>query len=84
MGIPVTLVSIAYLWVIYLLFSLKKTTIWNMAAISVLLGIPVSFIINYIVAQFIEQPIISVWNVFSWGIQVVVAMVLFFIGRYSN
>jgi transcriptional regulator with XRE-family HTH domain len=81
MGIPISLIAIAYMWGIYILFSIKKSVKWNMAAISILLGIPVSLIINYIVAKFTKQPIINVWNILSWGIQVLVSIVLFLIGK---
>ncbi|GFZ29612.1 hypothetical protein CSC2_01380 [Clostridium zeae] len=81
LGIPVSLIAIAYMWTIYILASIKNSAKWNMAAISILLGIPVSLIINYIVAKFTNQPIINVWNILSWGIQVVLSIVLFFIGK---
>lgn len=83
-GIPVSLIAIAYMWGVYLLFSVKKALKWNMAAISILLGIPVSLIINCIVVKFTKQPVINVWDILSWGIQVVAAIILFLIGRNSK
>jgi hypothetical protein len=69
------------MWIIYFLSSIKKAAKWNMAAISILLGIPVSLLINYIVAKFTSHPIIDVWDILSCGIMGAVSIVLFFIGK---
>lgn len=45
LGIPVSLIAIVYIWGIYILFSIKKAVKWNMAAISILLILPVMSII---------------------------------------
>jgi transcriptional regulator with XRE-family HTH domain len=81
LGIPVSLIAIAYIWIIYILFSIKNSAKWNIASISILLGIPVSLIINCIISKFIDQPIINVWIILSWGIQVVISIALFFMGK---
>ena len=81
LGVPIAIVSIIYIWVIYFLFSIKRSEKWNMAAISVLLGIPVSIIINYIVSKFMIQPMIDVWDILSYGIMIVISVLLFFIGK---
>lgn len=81
LGVPVSLIAIAYMWGIYILFSIKKAVKWNMASISILLGIPVSLIINYIVVKFTNQPIIDVWDIISCGILGMASIVVFFIGR---
>lgn len=80
-GIPISLISIAYMWVIYILFSIKKVTKWNAAAISIILGIPVSLLISYTVAKFTNEPIADVWDILSWGILAMVSMVFYFIGK---
>ncbi|MDX8367974.1 helix-turn-helix domain-containing protein [Cytobacillus sp. IB215665] len=81
MGIPIALIAIGYLWGIYILFSIKNTFKWNMVSISILLGIPVSLLINYIVAKFINQPITDLWDVLAFGILGMASIVLFFIGQ---
>lgn len=81
LGIPISLIAIAYMWCIYILFSIKKAVKWNMVAISILLGIPVFLLINYIIAKFTNQPIIDIWYILSCGILVTVSSVLFFIGK---
>ncbi len=80
-GIPVSLIALAYMWGIFFLFSIKKAAKWNMAAISIILGIPINLLINYIVAKLINQPIIDVWNILSCGILGIVSIVLFLIGK---
>lgn len=81
LGIPISLITIAYMWGIYFLLSIKRAVKWHMAAISILLGIPVSLLINYIVAKCTNQPVINVWNVMSYGILGVASIVLFMIGK---
>ena len=81
LGIPVAVTGIAYLWIMYFLLSAKKALKWNMAAISILLGIPVSLIVNYTVAKFTKEPIIDVWDILSCGIMIMTAILVFLIGR---
>lgn len=81
LGIPITIVSIIYMWIIYILLSIKKRIRWQMAAFSILLGIPFSIIINYIISKFIKQPIIDIWDIMADGIMILISIVLFFIGN---
>ncbi|WP_042352391.1 helix-turn-helix domain-containing protein [Bacillus massiliigorillae] len=83
-GIRVSAIAIVYLWCIYILFSLMKTRRWMASAIVVLSAIPVTFMINYVVSQFVEQPSINIWDFLSYGILVVIAIILIWIGNFSN
>jgi transcriptional regulator with XRE-family HTH domain len=76
-GIRVSIIMVVYLWSIYILFSIMKTKKWMASAISVLLAIPVSLMINYVVAQFIGQPTTYIVGILSYGILIIVAVVLF-------
>lgn len=80
-GIPVSLIAIAYMWIVYILFSFNRVVKWSTVAISILLGIPVSLIINYIVGRFTDEPVIDVWDILSCGILCVVSLVIFFIKK---
>jgi len=80
-GIHISLIATTYMWVIYFLFSIKRAAKWNMASISTLFGIPVTLLINCIVAKLINQPLIDVWDILLCGILGVLSLVLFFIGK---
>lgn len=84
LGVTISIVSIAYIWVIYFLFSIKKLEKWNMDAVAVLLGIPVSIIINYIISKFIVQPMIDVWDILSYGIMIVISAIFFYRKKQKN
>ncbi|MBS4196335.1 hypothetical protein [Lederbergia citri] len=81
LGIPVSLVAIFYMWVIYFLFLTIKTVKWITVSVSILLGIPVGIIISTIISKFINQPIIDAWDILSYGIMIMISIIIFFIGR---
>lgn len=81
LGIPVSLIAILYMWVIYFLFLTRKTEKWMTASVSILLGIPVGIIISTIISKFLNQPIIDVWDLLSYGILIMISIIIFFIGR---
>jgi transcriptional regulator with XRE-family HTH domain len=83
-GIPVSLTIAVYVWIIYFLLSTKKILKWNMVSISILLGIPVSLIINSISNKLTNKPIINVWNILSFGIMGALSIVFFIIGKNKN
>lgn len=80
-GIPASLIGIAYLWIVYFLFSIKKIKKLYIAAISVLLGIPFTLIINVIISKLINESIIDIGDIISYGIMSIAAVVLFYIGK---
>lgn len=80
-GIPVALVAIAYIWCVYILFIINKTEKYNMAAFSTLLGIPIYFLINYIVTKYTKESMVDVWDILSYGILAMASVVLFFLGK---
>ncbi|WP_214483986.1 helix-turn-helix domain-containing protein [Bacillus sp. SM2101] len=81
LGIPVALIAISYMWGIFLLFSITKANKWYMASISVLLVIPVSFLINNIIAKNLNEPIIDTWDILSLGVLGIITIILFLKGK---
>lgn len=84
LGIPISMVSVIYLWIIYSLFTYAKISKWNTSAISILLGVPLSLLINYVVAKFTSQPIVNIWNILSFGIMIVLSVIFFYSGYFSK
>lgn len=82
-GIKSAIVAIVYIWVVFALFSAKKIKKYAALAVSVLLGIPVSVIINAIVDGIVGNSGFDVWDVFSNVIIGAVAAAVFAWG-YSN
>lgn len=81
LGLPITLVSLVYLWGIYLLFSLIKKSKFFTLSISLVLGVPVTLIINYILANEIGEPILDVWDLLTFGILGLLSFLFFFLGK---
>lgn len=75
-GIRMAAISILFLWVIYALFRLLRPR-WRIAAsISLLLGIPVSLLINYILSGLINEPLLDIWDVLVFAILALSSTVL--------
>ena len=72
-GIPVSILSIIYLWGVYLLVLKSKWAIHIIVAVASLIGLPLSFGINYIVSKQIGEPIIDIWDILVYLILAIVA-----------
>lgn len=67
MGVPITLVSLAFLWVGFLLFRNPHLSKSFAAAIFCGIGIPVAFCINWVVSRFTGEPVLDVWDIFTYA-----------------
>jgi transcriptional regulator with XRE-family HTH domain len=76
MGKWISLVAIIYLWAVYTIFKVMKLHKLKAAAVSSLLAIPASFVITVIIANYISEPIIDVWDVLTYSLLIVLAIVL--------
>jgi len=76
-GIRMSIVSIICLWSVFAIFKIMKARKLIAAAISLLLTIPVSLIINFILSGFIDQPLLDIWDVLTFSIIIVLAFILF-------
>lgn len=83
-GIRASIIMVAYLWSIYILFNIMKTRKWMASAISVLSAIPVSLLMNYVVESFVGKPEMVIGAVISYGTLAVGAVILFLVDYFSN
>lgn len=75
-GVRMSVVSIAYLWIVYLIFRWLKTRKIMALAFSLLLGIPLCLVINLNLSALISEPLLDLWDIISFGIIFVISTVL--------
>lgn len=81
-GVRVSAISIVYLWIIYALTKLFKTRILILIAVSLLISLPMSFLINVTLAATIDgNSLFDVWDAMSYSIIIVAAIILFIIDK---
>lgn len=76
-GIKIAVVSLIYMWIVYLIdrrLGHKKRTA---AGICVLLAIPVTIAINRIVDTYVQQSRIDVWDILTYAILAFIALIFF-------
>ncbi len=77
LGIPITAVSLIYLWIVFGLFAKTRINRFNIFGIALLMGIPMNLIMDVIVSRFTENTVLDAWDGISYGILVIVALCLF-------
>lgn len=83
-GTPVSIVSILYLWVVYVLLVKTKWSRNLSASIALILGIPLSFGINFILSKQIGEPIIDIWDILVYSLLVLLAVIVYRTGYIKN
>ena len=83
-GIPVSIVSILYLWIVYVLLVKSKWSRYLSASIALILGIPLSFGINFILSKQIGEPLIDIWDIIAYFLLVLLATVIYSVGHVKN
>lgn len=78
-GIRISIISIVYLWIVFALLKTLKSRKLLAAAVSLLLVIPVCFLIDFTLFKIIGEPIFDIWDVLTFLIIAVAAAVLFII-----
>lgn len=78
-AIKISLFSITYLWCVYLIFKWLSTRKIMASAFSLLLAIPLCLAINITLSKYISEPMFDMWDIFSFGIIIIGAVVLFII-----
>lgn len=73
-GIPASILSIIYLWLVYLLVHKTKWSTHIIVAVAFLVGLPLLFGINYVVAKQIGEPIIDIWDIFVYMLLTIIAV----------
>lgn len=76
-GIRMSVISIIFLWSIFLLFKKLKARKLLAGAISFLIAIPVLILINFSLSKIIAESLIDVWDIITFFIMVIAAAALF-------
>lgn len=76
-GIRISLLSMIYLWCVYLIFKRLKARKMIAVAFSLLLTIPLCFAINLTLSIYILEPLIDIWDVISF-VAILVSAVFFY------
>jgi len=79
-SIRMALIALPFFWVVFGVFKLLRTRKLIASAVSLLLIIPLYFLINFALSKIINEPLIDIWDVLSLSIIVVAALILFVLG----
>lgn len=79
-AVPMSISGIIILWLIRAVLA-TKLNIWNKLAVSILVGAAGSIIIAFILGSLLPGGGFDIWNLMSVAILVVIALILFAIGR---
>ncbi len=83
-GIRMSLYSVAYLWCVYLICRKSKGRKIIAAAVSLLLTIPLCVIIDLSLARLLSIPPFSGWDLLSFAVIAIIAIVLFVIDHFTT
>lgn len=83
-GAPCAVIALAYLWIVFAVGKLLRKRKLIAAAIGFVMAIPFHFIINEAVAKLIHEPRDSTWDMLTYSIFVVIAAILFVVGRFKK
>lgn len=78
LGAAISLVSLAFLWIVFAVFcrigKTRKFAAWGAAAV---LAVPLSTIVNFLLARMAGQPVFDVWDFLSNSILLLLSAVFF-------
>ena len=77
------MISLVFLWIIYILYYRLKERKLLATGIAFLFAIPFTFLINSSLSRMIGEPVIDVWDILSVFILLIIA-VAFIIGDYAR
>lgn len=83
MGSIMSVIALAFLWIIYFLYAHLKERKLLATGITCLAAIPFTLLINISLSKMIHEPVIDVWDILSVFILLIVA-VAFIIGDYAR
>ena len=79
MGLRIAPLSIAFLWIAFVLFKKCRTRRLRVLAVLLLLASPLALFINVMIARMLGQPWFDVWTVFNVSTPIMVAIILFIV-----
>lgn len=83
-GIPVSIASFLYLWIVYGLLVKTKWSRYRSASLALILGIPLSFGINFILLKQIGEPLIDVWDILVYFLLILFAAINYSAGHVKK
>ncbi len=84
LGIPISAVSLTYLWTVWGIFARTKINRWYATCLAFGAVAPLSVAVKFIVSKFTGEQLFDVWNTISIGILFVIAVILFIIGYFNK
>lgn len=82
-GAVMSIISLVFLWVIYILYHRLKQRKLLATGLSFIVAIPFTLLINGTLSQMIDEPIVDIWDILSVFILLIIA-VAFVIGDYAK
>lgn len=82
-GAIMSIITLAFLWIIYILYYRLKERKLLATGATFLFAIPFTLLVNIILSRMIGGPVIDVWDILSVFILLVIA-VAFIIGDYAH
>lgn len=76
-GWVMAVISIIYLWVIFVVFHKLNTRKWLAGGITATLSIPIMIIIDVLLSRMLSEPVFDIWDVISVFLILIAAIVLF-------
>lgn len=76
-GVRISVISVVFLWVVFIIFKKIRSRKLLAAAIAFLFAIPVHILINVSLSKLISEPLIDIWDILSLSIIVIAAIILF-------
>lgn len=83
-GMKVSVVSIMFLWGVYITFRSLKGKKMIAAAISFLLAIPADILINYSISKEINTPVFDIWDLTSVAFLLLSSSLFFMLNKISG
>jgi len=83
-GIRMSIISIAYFWLVFVVFKILKSRKLIALAVSLLLSIPCSFMINFTLLKIISISFFDVWDAMSIAIITGLSIFLFFMDYFRR
>lgn len=83
-GFRVTLISVIYIWAVYILLYIFKNRKYIAVSLSVIFSIPLCLIINLIVRKYIGGKIIDQWDIMLYSILIISAIIIYGINYMKN
>ncbi len=76
-GVKMAVISIIFLWMVFILFKIFRTRKLIASAISLVLAIPFHVLINFSLSKIIDDSLIDVWDILSLSIISIAVVILF-------